>query len=117
MSEDPNPARLEQFDYQPVTLLPEYAAAAKALDDLLRALNEKGMAPHGQDGWLRLVRDITTAIPFSDCCGRCNSQVYICGVVPGAVEIENGRVRAVYTCPECRHRWTCSWSLTYPNHH
>lgn len=114
MKEDPNPARLEEFFHSSAGLLPEYAAAAKALDDLLKAMRANNMAPFGQDEWLKVVRDMTAAIPFSDCCD-CDSEVYTCGVVPTIVKIEEGWVKAVYACPECGRKWTCGWSLTAPN--
>lgn len=117
MSEDPNPARLKSFDHLAVAGLPEYAAAAEALNQLVRAINAKEMAPDTQDGWLSLVRDMTAAIPFSDCCDQCNSEKYITGVIPAGVIVKERGVNAVYICPECGHKWPCWWSLTMPNHH
>jgi len=114
MTEDQNPARLGEFNHSSIGFLPEYAAAAKALDDLIKAMQEKELFPLGQDEWLKVVRDMTAAIPFSDCCD-CNSEIYISGVVPTGAKIERGWVTGVYICPECRKRWTCGWSLTVPN--
>jgi hypothetical protein len=114
MAIDPNPARLRPFDHLTVAALPEYAAAAEALNKLVRAINDHQMVPETQDGWLDLVRNMTAAIPFSDCCEKCESEVYFTGVIPAGVIIENHGVHATYICPECGYKWTCGWSVTAP---
>jgi hypothetical protein len=67
---DENPAGVETFDHSTISMLPEYAAASKALDNLAHAINRVHVGL-GQEGWLRTVQEMASALPYSDNCQTC----------------------------------------------
>lgn len=109
-----NPAGVRPFDLTPLAYLPEYQAAAQAVDALLQALNDAGIELDQAD-WLTAIRELTAAVPFADCCDRCRTMTY-----PHAARIEpdtgeGGWLTGHYRCT-CAQSWTCGYSTEAPAH-
>lgn len=106
-----NPAGVQPFDHTAIASLPEYKALSRALEDLVEAMRRADTRAGGQEWWLRAVRDMACALPFSDSCTNCDE-----APAPFRAEIDhNGWLTGHYLCANCGRTWTCGWSLEAPN--
>lgn len=91
------------FDHSDVADLPEYKAAASAIDELCHT----GKVKPG------MLDTIGLALCYSDCCTRCRNLT-----LPRSSEkAPNGPGSiAHYSCPRCGYLWTCyfgaDWDTT-----
>lgn len=109
-----NPAGVRPFDLTPLAYLPEYQAAAKAVNALVHAMNGAGIEL-GQAGWLTAIRDLTAAIPFADCCESCGTMTYPHGATIEPDTAGGGWLTGRYRCT-CGQSWTCGYSTAAPAH-
>jgi hypothetical protein len=115
---DENPAGVETFDHSPISALPEYAAASRALDNLVHAI-KRARVGLGQDGWLRTVQEMVSALPHSDICRTCARSSGdghdIPLPAPDGAEVQSGRLSGRYVCPRCGSRWTRTYAINIPS--
>lgn len=115
---DENPTGVETFDHSTISVLPEYAAASKALDNLAHAMNRVHVEL-GQEGWLRTVQEMASALPYSDNCQTCTRLSGdghdIPSPAPDGAEVRSGWLYGRYLCPQCGSRWKCGYAVNIPN--
>jgi hypothetical protein len=109
-----NPTGIESFDHSHIAELPEYAAASRALHKLVQALNRAGTEV-GQREWLRIVRQMASALAYTDICLACSnvfdpSEDELAG--PIGAEVDDGWLDGRFRCPRCGHSWTCGIAVT-----
>lgn len=117
-----NPTGVDSFDHRRFSVLPEYAAASKALDELVHALNRSDAELKGQAHWLVVVQEMAAALGYADSCQRCVRNApdgelpddFPPAPAPDAAEVRNETLLGQYRCPRCGDRWTCTYAVTAP---
>ena len=106
-----NVTGVESHDHTNLAALPEYHRAAKALDDLVHAINQAEV-DSGQEQWLKTVEQMAASLSYGDCCRLCRgADIYW----PYKVEFTSpGDLRCYYRCRE--HKWTCGYSVNIGKH-
>lgn len=100
---------IRPFTHFELARLPEYAAAAQALDTLAHALDHAdGPLPITRSQFILIAAEIATALPYSDDC-ECDTAPT---VAPWAVTIDDGWLTGSYRCPACGRGWTCGYSTS-----
>jgi hypothetical protein len=103
-----NPIGLRSFDHSAVAELPEYHAAAEALNALVHALEGRDVT---QEDWLKMVADVAAALPASQCCFECQGLPLM---HPWRVEVDaKGGADAYYRCPQCGTSDGAWWMLEF----
>ncbi len=88
-----------------------------ALDLLAQAINrkvrERNLTPAVQDGWLDMVTDMASVLPYSDACPEDHTDDGERGIVPPhAVHIDQERwLTGRYYCPVHERLWTCGYAV------
>lgn len=96
------------FDHDDVARLPEYTAAAMALDTLAHALRDTGW-DGSRERWLDMVGQMASGLPITDSCRVGLHSVGDDHRAPFRVEREGDRLLAWYWCSEHEQVWSCGW--------
>ena len=105
-------SRVRSFDHGSFGAWPEYVAAQQALDALAHALAAHGQQPATRQGWLDLVADMASVLPFSDACpGEHAVDDPSWLAAPWKVDREGEWLRCQYHCPTHRTAWSCGYSV------
>jgi hypothetical protein len=98
---------------------------SRALDRLVKALDRADVEIGGQAGWLQIVQQMASALPYTDTCETCTRigveqhrptkdwEVYPSSAPDGA-EVRDGWVDGRYLCPQCGTRWPCGYAVDVP---
>lgn len=76
----------------------------------------------GQEDWLNVVQDMTTALPYSDGCSGRPGRRSTCDPLPidqrmyapFRTDIKDGWLVGTYRCGRCGDVWTCGYALDAP---
>lgn len=97
--------KLANYDHSHIAHLPEYAAAAHALDALAHALTPSEHDAIRQD-WLDLVTNMAAGLVYSDACEADRTHL----ATPCATEVTDGWVNCTYHCPQHQRTWRCGYA-------
>lgn len=106
-----NPTGLLPFDHRPLVQLPEYAAARRAIDDLIHAIRREEIE-FPQAHFIEACGDMAASSAFADSCDVCDDLPLI---FPHRAVVVHGGVEADYVCPVDGNRWSTSWALKLPD--
>jgi hypothetical protein len=102
--------------------LPEYKAARRALDALVKAIDQREVTlttrdnyPSAQAAWLHVVQQMAASLPYADTCPACR-------ITPESdwfdwpfrVTVKGGDLHGMYRCAPCGHIWACRYAVNAP---
>ncbi len=95
---------IREFDHSDVAKLPEYAAAARALDDLAHAIG--GGTAAARERFAQIAREMALALKYGDA-NQC-AHPGIPGPYKASID-GDGWLTGTYRCGECGAEWECGW--------